>query len=50
MMALLLLVGQGLEEPTITRDILDISKHPKNAGRPIYEMAPDGPLCLVDCG
>ncbi|KAI9934313.1 hypothetical protein MW887_005387 [Aspergillus wentii] len=42
----LFLVGQGLESPTIVRDLLDISKNPR---KPTYEMASDAPLVLWDC-
>ncbi|CCG83933.1 protein of unknown function [Taphrina deformans PYCC 5710] len=44
--AILLLVGQGLEEPEVVRELLDISKTPT---KPIYEMADDWPLTLYDC-
>ncbi|KAL5336092.1 pseudouridine synthase [Aspergillus crustosus] len=46
MVAILFLVGQGLEPPTVVRDLLDISKNPR---RPVYEMASDAPLVLWDC-
>jgi len=46
MVAILFLVGQGLEHPTIVRDMLDISKTPT---KPMYEMADDAPLVLWDC-
>ncbi|KAF2139269.1 uncharacterized protein K452DRAFT_289816 [Aplosporella prunicola CBS 121167] len=44
--AILFLVGQGLEPPTIVRDLLDIEKNPT---KPKYEMATDTPLVLWDC-
>lgn len=47
MVAVLLLVGQGLEPAEIVRDLLDVEKYP---GKPIYEMAADIPLVLWDCG
>ncbi|ANB14127.1 pseudouridine synthase DEG1 [Sugiyamaella lignohabitans] len=47
MMAVLFLVGQGLEAPSIVSDLLDITKMPR---RPVYEMAADYPLVLYDCG
>ena len=50
MMALLFLVGQELESPEIIPTLLDPSKHPEKAGKPNYEMAPDHPLVLVECG
>jgi tRNA pseudouridine38/39 synthase len=46
MMAILFLVGQGLEKPEIVRDMLDISVFPT---KPMYEMADDRPLVLWDC-
>ncbi|PYH82886.1 pseudouridine synthase [Aspergillus uvarum CBS 121591] len=46
MVSVLFLVGQGLEPPTIVRDLLDASKNPR---KPTYEMASDAPLVLWDC-
>lgn len=46
MVAILFLVGQGLEKPSIVSDLLDIAKTPC---RPRYEMAQDKPLVLWDC-
>ncbi|OCT46999.1 putative pseudouridylate synthase [Cladophialophora carrionii] len=46
MVAVLFLVGQGLEDPSIVDELLDVQKHP---GRPMYEMADDAPLVLWDC-
>ena len=46
MAAILFLVGQGLEPPSVVDDLLDISKTP---ARPQYEMADDAPLVLWDC-
>ena len=46
MAAILFLVGQGLESPTVVDDLLDIESNP---GRPTYEMASDIPLVLWDC-
>jgi tRNA pseudouridine38/39 synthase len=46
MMAVLFLVGQGLEKPEIVRDMLDINVFPT---KPMYEMADDRPLVLWDC-
>ncbi|KAJ5092919.1 hypothetical protein N7456_008780 [Penicillium angulare] len=45
MVAILFLVGQGLESPTIVRDLLDVNKYPR---KPIYDMASDAPLVLWD--
>lgn len=47
MIAVLLLVGQKLEAPSIISDLLDITKYPC---RPVYDMAADYPLVLHDCG
>jgi hypothetical protein len=46
-MAILLLVGEGKEEPTIVRELLDIENCPS---KPFYEMACDQPLVLYECG
>ncbi|KIW10379.1 tRNA pseudouridine(38-40) synthase [Exophiala spinifera] len=46
MVAILFLVGQGLEQPSVVDELLDIEKNP---GRPMYEMADDAPLVLWDC-
>ncbi|PGH12012.1 tRNA pseudouridine(38-40) synthase [Helicocarpus griseus UAMH5409] len=46
LVAILFLVGQRLEPPSIVRDLLDVEK---NARRPTYEMASDAPLVLWDC-
>jgi tRNA pseudouridine38/39 synthase len=44
--AILFLIGQRLESPSIVPDLLDISTNPT---RPKYEMASDAPLVLWDC-
>jgi tRNA pseudouridine38/39 synthase len=46
MVAILFLVGQGLEKPSIVTDLLDIVKHPR---KPNYNMADEVPLVLWDC-
>jgi len=46
MMAVLFLVGQGLEDPEIVRDLLDMEKYPT---KPEYVLASDLPLVLYDC-
>ncbi|PNS14988.1 tRNA pseudouridine(38-40) synthase [Sphaceloma murrayae] len=46
MVAVLFLVGQGLEPPSIVSDLLNVEKTPT---RPKYEMASDAPLVLWDC-
>ncbi len=47
MMAILFLVGRGLEQPSVISDMLD-PLHFKGR-KPIYEMAEPGSLVLVDC-
>lgn len=47
MVAVLLLVGQGLEEPSIVQELLDVETHPC---RPNYEPADESGLVLRDCG
>lgn len=42
----LLLVGRGLEQPEVLRDLLDTERHP---ARPGYLMASEQPLCLFEC-
>ncbi|CAO2650130.1 Nn.00g014220.m01.CDS01 [Neocucurbitaria sp. VM-36] len=44
--AILFLVGQGLESPSLIPSLLDIASNPT---RPKYEMASDAPLVLWDC-
>ncbi|KAK8224247.1 pseudouridine synthase [Phyllosticta paracitricarpa] len=46
LIAVLFLVGQGLEKPTIVKELLDIETNPT---KPKYEMAADAPLVLWDC-
>lgn len=46
MVAILFLIGQGMESPSIIRELLDIEKNPR---RPTYEIASDAPLVLWDC-
>ncbi|KAJ5105971.1 hypothetical protein NUU61_003318 [Penicillium alfredii] len=46
MVAILFLVGQGLESPSIVPELLDVTKNPR---KPTYEMASDAPLVLWDC-
>ncbi|ESO90936.1 hypothetical protein LOTGIDRAFT_176790 [Lottia gigantea] len=42
----LILVGQGKEDPSIIDELLDIEKHPR---KPQYNMASYIPLVLFDC-
>ncbi|XP_035895683.1 tRNA pseudouridine(38/39) synthase [Anopheles stephensi] len=44
--AVLLLVGQGKEEPTVVKELLDVEKNPC---KPQYSMASDVPLNLYEC-
>jgi tRNA pseudouridine38/39 synthase len=46
MAAILFLVGQRLEAPSIVQELLDVEACPT---RPMYEMADDQPLVLWDC-
>ncbi|KAJ3081246.1 hypothetical protein HDU99_006209 [Rhizoclosmatium hyalinum] len=50
MTAILHLIGRGLEQVSLVDDMTDLSKHPENSGRPIYGMASEIPLVLVECG
>jgi tRNA pseudouridine38/39 synthase len=46
MVAILFLVGQGLEEPSVVDELLNVEQHP---GKPSYEIADEAPLVLHDC-
>lgn len=46
MVAILFLIGQGLESPSLIGTLLDIHQTPE---RPMYDMADDAPLVLWDC-
>ena len=46
MVAILFLIGQGLECPDLVSRLLDVKEHPE---KPMYEMAEDAPLVLWDC-
>jgi tRNA pseudouridine38/39 synthase len=50
MMALLFMVGKGYEEPQMIKYMLDPTQHPLDSGKPNYNMAPDEPLVLIECG
>lgn len=47
MVAVLFLVGQGLESPGVVRELLDVSH--TFPTKPVFEMASDLPLVLYDC-
>lgn len=44
--AILFLIGQGLESPALIPTLLDVAANP---GKPHYDMADDAPLVLWDC-
>ncbi|XP_049275220.1 tRNA pseudouridine(38/39) synthase isoform X1 [Rhipicephalus sanguineus] len=44
--AVLLLIGQRLEEPQVISELLDVAKNPR---KPQYAMASELPLVLYDC-
>ena len=46
MVAILFLIGQGLESPDLVSGLLDVRNNPS---KPMYEMAEDAPLVLWDC-
>ncbi|XP_044415945.1 putative tRNA pseudouridine synthase C25B8.05 [Triticum aestivum] len=46
MVAVLFLVGQGLESPSVVDSLLDITRTPR---KPQYTMAPELPLILRSC-
>ena len=46
MIAILFLVGQGLEMPSLVDELLNVGNNPC---KPHYEMADDAPLVLWDC-
>ena len=46
LVAILFLVGQGYEEPSIVDELLDVEKCPR---KPMYEIGADAPLVLWDC-
>lgn len=47
MVAVLLMVGLGFEEPGLVAQLLDVERHPR---KPIYEPADESGLVLRDCG
>ncbi|CAZ85430.1 unnamed protein product [Tuber melanosporum] len=46
MIAILFLIAQGLEQPSLVTEMLDISKNPR---KPMYDIANDRALVLWDC-
>ena len=46
MVAILFLIGQGLEGPDLVDELLNVGKNPL---KPLYEMADEAPLVLWDC-
>jgi tRNA pseudouridine(38-40) synthase len=45
--SVLFMIGRGLEEPAVVRELLNVTKHP---GKPSYAMADEAPLVLHHCG
>ena len=45
--SILFLVGQGLEEPSVVKELLNVEEHP---GKPGYPLAAERPLVLHHCG
>ena len=45
--SVLFMVGKGLEEPSVVSELLDVQTNP---GKPSYDLAPERPLVLHDCG
>ena len=43
---ILVLIGKGLEEPSLVKHLLDVEKYPS---KPCYPLADDSPLVLWDC-
>lgn len=51
-MQILLAIGQGMEQPELIDELLDIEKNPKKPKyifKNSYELAADFPLLLYDC-
>ncbi|KAK4101533.1 pseudouridine synthase [Parathielavia hyrcaniae] len=46
MVAILFMIGQGLEKPSLVTELLDVDRNPR---RPNYVMADEVPLVLWDC-
>lgn len=46
LIAVLFLVGQGLEKPEVVKSLLEVKQNP---AKPLYEMADHAPLVLDDC-
>lgn len=46
MVAILFLIGQGFESPSLVSELLNVTKHPC---KPMYTMADETPLVLWDC-
>jgi tRNA pseudouridine38/39 synthase len=45
--SVLFLIGQGVEQPSVVTELLDVDKYP---GKPSYPLALERPLVLHDCG
>lgn len=46
MVAVLFMIGKGLESPDVIDALLDVQERPR---KPHYDLAPDYPLVLYDC-
>lgn len=46
-MSVLLLIGEGKEQPEVVLDLLDVDSNP---GKPMYQIADEAPLVLHECG
>jgi hypothetical protein len=38
-----------LEPPTVIQDLLNMDLSPPDTGKPVYDLAPETPLVLIDC-
>ncbi len=47
MMAVLFMVGRGVESPDVVLRLMDVAACP---AKPLYDLALDAPLTLFDCG
>lgn len=45
--SILFMIGKGLEPPSVITELFDIGRFP---GKPSYQLAPEFPLVLHDCG
>ena len=45
-MAVLFMIGRGVESPDVVLRLMDTAACP---AKPLYDMAPEGPLTLYNC-